>query len=445
MKSIFKRYLNKELIVPYIIRGSGVLLTFVLNVVLARIYGADLSGEYYVLYNILALIASVIFLGFGYVIVHYITPYYGKNCDSQKGNYLFTSSLYTILVMTLIVGTAVYLFRKQISVYLFGSTDYDSAIQLLILAIFPYLGILLFTELFKALRKPNQSIFAANIIVNIILIALLLCYRRKGIREIYTCFILAHTISVLCLLLLYKGLFKSRGIRVLNPTEMRYLYKENKSILYAYSKENITLSVVAISNILLSVFDTFVISHQLTTTDVALYSVANKVVSFGSIILTTVNSIIGFQIADLAYKNDRKALSRILLKYTQIMIPLGFAYYIFAAVFALVIPFIFGKDYAGSISLCYALALGQFISIITGPCSYFVIMTGHAKKYTEITIIAAIISVISNLLLVPIFGVYGAVISNILTLFYKNVHTFLFAKGTVNLRITDFIRLKGID
>lgn len=443
MRPILRQFLNKDLIIAYLYRGGGVLLTFVLNIVLARVYGPSLSGEYYVLYNFLALVASISFLGFGYVIVHFLTPHYGENGDHEKGNLLLTISLTMLLAMVCITGAAVYIFRGSLSVYLFGNPGRENLISLVIVALIPYSGIFLLAEMLKALKKPNQSILAANIIGNGILIGLLLLYRGTDILRIYSCFIIANALSVLLLVVSFRRLFKSRGVKVLPPKEVRELYPENRALCRDYVKENLTLSLVAVSNILLSVFDTFVISHQLTFTDVALYSIANKVVSFGSIILTTVNSLIGFQIADLSYKNDKKNLSGILVKYTRIMMPLGVVYYIVAAVFALAVPFLFGQEYRSSIELCYLLALGQFISIITGPCSYFAIMTGHARKYTEIVITSAAISVVANLVLVPLLGIHGAVISNLITLAYKNVHTFIFTKNLVNLKIADFLRLRG--
>lgn len=441
MKILLSRLFNKELVLAYLCRISGVVLTFILNIVLARIYGIDTSGRYYVVYNFMTIVSSISFLGLGYVIVHYLTPLYSAQKKTNEANRLLSLSIYFLLLMLIVVGYVVYLLRGVLSVYLFDDIKYSKLIVILVLITFPYTGVLFLSEVFKALKKPNESIIVTNVLTNSVFIIFLFLYHKsQDIESVLCLYAIANVISFLGTLIFSFGFFSKKGLRLLYKYDDIFKSSESNftSLCFLYFKENLMLSVVAISNIVLSVFDTLVISSMLTSTDVALYSVASKVVSFGSIILTTINSLIGFQIADLAHKKEQTALSKVLIKYTRLMFPLAFAYYLFAIIFAAFIPFVFGSDYSGSVGLCYLLAIGQFITIITGPCSYFAIMTGHAKKYSQIVLLSAVISVVTNISFVPLMGIYGSVISSIITLGYKNIHTFLFVKHTNQLRLLDF-------
>jgi O-antigen/teichoic acid export membrane protein len=303
----------------------------------------------------------------------------------------------------------------------------------------PSLIVSLLTELFKALKKPNESILASNILVNFFLIACLLIFREGNVERIIVFSFIARLLSIAVLIFKFNNLFYITGIHLLTFKELKVALFVNKKLCREYLNENFLLSFVAIANIMLGSLDALIIAAYLTAGDVALYTVANKVASFGSIILTTVNSLIGFQIAELSFHKDYKALANIFIKYTRIMFPLSLLYYAFSIGFAFMIPFIFGNDFESSINLCILLSFGQFISIITGPCSFFAIMTGETKKYMSITLQTAVISVISNLLFVYLWGIYGAVFSNFLALAYKNLYTFFFVKNRIHLQIRDFL------
>lgn len=439
MKSLIKRLLNKEIISAYLYRGSGILLVFLLNIVLTRLYGKEIAGEYYILYNFLALLSAIGFLGFGYVIVHYVTPFYSELGDRSKGNLLLTISVYCTGLISVLIIALVFLFKNYFSVLLFHNGNYDKCIVFSSIILIPFLIVSLLSEIFKALKKPNESILATNIVVNFFFILFLLTLGDSDLEKIIFLFFIAYLVSIVLLFFKFYKLFQNTGIYLLTFKELKSSYLSNKFLCSEYISENFLLSVVSIANIVMGTCDSLIIAANLTAGDVALYTVANKVSGFGSIILTTVNSLIGFQIADLSFQNDQKELAKIFVKYTKIMIPLSLMYCIFAIAAAFLIPTIFGSDFTSSINLCIMLIVGQFIAIITGPCSYFAIMTGEAKKYMSITLQTAIISIITNIVFIYAWGIYGAVFSNIITLAYKNIYTFLFVKNKIHLQMREFI------
>lgn len=436
---------NKELIKTYSFRASGIILVFALNIVLSRIYGIDMSGQYYTAYNFMTLASSLAFLGFGYVIVHYITPCYSRQSNVYLGNLLLSISVYTIIVTILIVSLVMVLGINFFSEYLYGNSNYKNCILLSCFAMLPYVAILTLAELLKSLKKPNRSIVAANVVSNLIFILLLLIKTDiKNIACLLFLYAISNIIAFIILIVVNYNFFYKNSIQIYSLKNTIQGFYKNKDRCIQFQKENLTLAIVSIANAVLGVFDTLVISSMLTSADVAIYSIANKVISFGGIILTTMNALIGFKIADLSYRGDKKGLANILIHYTRIMIPLGICYYIFAVGFAFLIPYIFGPDYYSSIAISILLAIGQFITIATGPCSYFAIMTGHGKKYLQIVLCSAIISIITNLIFVPYWGVYGSVIGNLAALLYKNLRTFLFTKQQMNIKFRQFFTIKEI-
>ena len=440
-----KRFFHMDFLIALIFRGSGVILTFLLNIILARRYGAELSGYYYIFYNFLALVDSIVFMGFSYVVVHKITPYLSANrtdADIRRGNTMLTITIYILIVNAIVMMMVLELFSRPLSTYLCGNASYHTTVMITAFCIVPYTAMFLLAELLKALKKPNWSITCTNIAVNGLFVLLICVIGMRNINSIMYLYFWANVISFVAMIALCWKELRGKKVRIYSLGETKRNYLMDTVIYNAYLKENWTLMAVNVSNVILNVFDTIVIGSMLSSTEVALYSVANKVVSFGSIILTTVNTIIGYKIADFSYRGDENALRRVLVKYTRIMFPLGGVYYIFAIAFSVCIPYIFGQEYKGSILLAILLAVGQLVTIITGPCSYFMIMTGYTKKYQKIVVYTAGLTIVLNLLLVRWLGVWGSVITSIFTLTFKNVVTFIFSKNSISLKLRDFVVLR---
>lgn len=440
-----KRFFHMDFLIALIFRGSGVILTFLLNIILARRYGAEISGYYYIFYNFLALVDSVVFMGFGYVVVHKITPYLSgnrTNDDIRRGNTMLTITIYVLIVNAIIMMIVLFLFSRPLSAYLCGNTSYRVTVMITAFCIIPYTAMFLLAELLKALKKPNWSITCTNITINGLFVIMICAIGVEDVNSIMYLYLGANILSFVVMTALCVNILRDKEVYIYSLKKTKRNYLMDAEIYKAYLKENWTLTAVNVSNVILNVFDTIVIGSMLSSKDVALYSVANKVVSFGSIILTTVNAIIGYKIADLSYRGEQGALRKVLVKYTRVMFPLGGLYYIFAVAFSFCIPFLFGQEYRESVVLAILLAVGQLITIITGPCSYFMIMTGHTKEYQRIVVYTAMLTIVLNLLLVRLFGIWGSVITSIFTLTFKNVITFVFSKNSISLKMKDFIVLR---
>ena len=67
------------------------------------------------------------------------------------------------------------------------------------------------------------------------------------------------------------------------------------------------------------------------------------------------------------------------------------------------------------------MCIAQFINVVSGSVGLIMQMTGHAETFKNIIIIAVISNVILNIILIPIFQVFGAVYASSLSLIIWNV------------------------
>ena len=428
----------RRLCSTFVIRGGGALLGLVLNMAVARSYGVTLSGEFYQAYYFSSLLISICMMGLGYVIVHKVTPFFNEQKSNSLGNVLFSSSFYAVLIAVSLVSGVIILFSDFFSNYVFHEAGKHNVLYLTLCILLPGSISALYAELLKALKEPNRSIIVANILCNGIFVCFIFLRKTKSVITILEMYIIANWIAVGCIWLLNKKIFERFKVGFVSPKSVYDVYLKNKELVRNFWSENFSLMSINLANAALGMLDALVIGIMMTSSDVAIYSVANKIASRGSLILTTVNTIVGYQFADKAFLGDNAGLRKIMIRYTRIMAVLGFLFFIGMMFFPMLIPFLFGVEFYDSIKYTRLLAIGQLVMIITGPSAYFLIMTGKIMEYRKITILSAMLCVILNIILVKKFGIYGAVFTNIATLFSKNVWGFIYVLKFAKISVYDF-------
>jgi O-antigen/teichoic acid export membrane protein len=74
------------------------------------------------------------------------------------------------------------------------------------------------------------------------------------------------------------------------------------------------------------------------------------------------------------------------------------------------------------------LIFGQFVHSISGSTGLFMNMTGNHKIFRNFLFIAALINIVLNYFLSPIYGIYGAAFSAMITIMSWNIATLVYIK-----------------
>ena len=100
--------------------------------------------------------------------------------------------------------------------------------------------------------------------------------------------------------------------------------------------------------------------------------------------------------------------------------------------------FLFGENLLLYKNALYLMCLAQFINILSGSVGLIMQMTDNEKIFKNIIIISLIINIILSILLIPKFGIWGAVYSSSISLVLWNILAIVFIKKKIN--IYSFIR-----
>jgi O-antigen/teichoic acid export membrane protein len=142
---------------------------------------------------------------------------------------------------------------------------------------------------------------------------------------------------------------------------------------------------------------------------VGIYRVALQMAGLASFGLQVVNMVLAPRFADLHAQERIWELERLV----QAGARAAFAFGLVLAAFLVltgrpVISMLFGPDFTTSYGPLVILLVGQLVNSAVGSVGYVLNMSGHERKTANGMAVASVINLILNLLLIPLWGIFGA-------------------------------------
>ena len=176
---------------------------------------------------------------------------------------------------------------------------------------------------------------------------------------------------------------------------------------------------------------TFALGIWGTGEDVGIFSMASRTAMLTSLILTSVNSISAPKFAELYKKKDMVALGSTARSTAKLMTLIASPLLLLFLIAPQWVMGMFGDEFQKGGILLSILTIGQFVNVATGSVGYLLMMSGNEKLMRNNVAFVAVLSVVLNAALVPLYGAFGAVIATAVCLASQN----LIAMYMVNSRL----------
>lgn len=280
-------------------------------------------------------------------------------------------------------------------------------------------------EGFRSLHDIRfATLFQNKILINAILIIILLYFGQSSKINLETIILLIATVSgavvILGIILLWvkvkKDHYPNSFVQQTNPVDVL--------------NEALPILGINLLNTLKTQIGIWVIAAFLSTTDLALYGSAIRLVSIIAIpLITIVNAMVPPIIAELFAQNQLAKLEKTVRKLaTFATIAASILTIIFLLGGESILGFIFGDFYKDAKLILVILSLGQLFDTASGSCGLVLIMTGHQKSLLRITAFSAIITISITFVAILLWGLVGSawastlgiILSNILIIFTVN-------------------------
>lgn len=395
-------------------------LGLIANIIVARIYGAEVVGIVAVLQSFLALATIFTVLGTNTSLLRLIPEHLSQYSPTSAFN-VYRKTQLMVIAASVITGTLLFVGADLIAEKVFSKPHLSFYFSLASLSVVFNSLMLLTTQAVRGLRLIR--VFA------------LMQLLPQGFNLVFLV-----TLALLCPtrdVPVYAMLGGLSVTGILGWIIMVYSFRKKMD----YSDRVQHISYRKILTISLPMFMTATMTFVIGQTGVVMlgmfrseaevgyYAIAVKLATLTAFILSAVNSMAGPKFSELFHSDKMDELFHVaqksakLIFWTTTPILLGFA--ILGKPF---LNIVFGREFTVAYPALILLVLGQFVHSISGATGLFMNMTGNQNVFKNIVFVAAATNIGINLLLIPRYGIYGAATAAMVSIAGWNFATLCYIK-----------------
>lgn len=388
----------------------SIIIPMISSLIVTVIYGKWLEPSQYGNFNIftnnLNLINLIIFSFITMSTIRLHNKY--KNLNKEK-IYISTIFIFIIFISLVFIILAI-IIRNQEFTYL----------------ILSLISVVFFT-FYTNMMRSNEEIIKFNFckcFISISLVIMILIALSDSLT--YYNIILATYFPQFIIVIIISIIFISKG-------KIKFVYEKN--ILVECISYGFPLVVVGLLNLILSSLDRYMLKYFLDSNSVGLYSFGYKISQLSMMNITSILAMSFYpeiikKYEQYGIEKSQKVMDKYLNLNFIITIPIIFLFQIFMKD----IVFIFFPKYIGAESIINSVTLGTFFYTITIYTNKAFELTKNIKRMIYTLIISAMINIILNLLLIPIFDVNGASIATIVSYIIYVILNKIFSKKVFNIK-----------
>lgn len=384
---------------------------FVLAFFLARLLGAEQYGTYQLAISAAVIVASISTIGLDSTMVRYIAMYDGLEDDKRLWGTLQIGIAFSVLT-SILLSIGLYALARPVAIGLFREPELARFLQLFSVFIpFSTLSSVLL-DAARGFKRMDYSALAENVVLfvsRMALIGLLAISGLDAYKAVIAFGLSDVAVAISLIYLLNKEFSLRRSWR-----QSRYEFREIfwfalpfwMSGLLSKFRKNIQTLLLGTLN---------------TVTSVGIFSIASKVNLVGRIVYrSTLASVKPFLAALYGQENEAQ-MARLYKTTTRWTFTANLPLFLVMVLFPAELLSIFGRSFAAGASALAVLACAELLNAATGICGSIIDMTGYTKMKLANSVIWVVLISVTNVLLIPRWGVLGAAAAE------------LIAMGTVNV------------
>nr|WP_173952684.1 lipopolysaccharide biosynthesis protein [Hyphomicrobium sulfonivorans]MBI1648723.1 lipopolysaccharide biosynthesis protein [Hyphomicrobium sulfonivorans]NSL70742.1 polysaccharide biosynthesis protein [Hyphomicrobium sulfonivorans] len=168
------------------------------------------------------------------------------------------------------------------------------------------------------------------------------------------------------------------------------------------------LLVINASEFALQSADVLIVSHYMNPTDVAIYFAAAKTMSLILFVHYAVGSSVANQFAALYARGDHSELDRFAREASHWTFWPSLAAGVVLLAMGMPLLWLFGPQFTSGYPVMLILIIGFLFRSAMGPAEFLLNMLGKQKISAAVQVTMAVLTIVLNLILVPLYGLIGA-------------------------------------
>ncbi len=437
----FVRRLNGQGIGAILARGAsgsfavtvlGTAMSFVTNLVLARILGASEYGAYIYALTVVNLLALLAKFGMDSSVLRFVASYNAKGEWDLLRGILFRSTQWVVMGSIVIAGVAavvVFFLRDTLG----QSQSLTFFIAMLLLPLLAISAIR--CSALNAFRRVVLASLPDSLIRPLVIIILVGAFYLIGQKPLTAYEAMSINLIALFVAVCFGTVWL---VRTLPAQISRHAlsYDERQWIKVA-----LPLFFITGVHMLLSQTDIIMLGAMIGAEQAGIYAAASRVAGIVGLGIAAVNTISAPLISELYSTGDQQRLQRMITIGARGMLVMTFITAMVLIIFGNSILGLFGDEFVAGEDALFILLAGQCFNVLSGSVGTIMTMTGHQNQAALIFGTAAIINILLNAALIPMYGMVGAAAATALTTVLWNLAMLAYVWNKLKINPTALSRI----
>ena len=408
--------------ISFLMRFAGQIMGFIITFIIARYFGASGLGDYVLSIIVLRIFVLFAKLGLDTASIRFIAQFAIKSQWINIRNYR-RKVLLLLIVTSLCASVCMYWYADLISVIVGAKEEY---IRLNSFFVFPMAFFILNYQSLRGLKRINEFSFFywfSRVAFSAIIILIAVQFSQNKNIPVF-----AFLSSLVLVSILSYLMFLYRLKQKLNCNDSSYISIDSLLSFKAILLVSLPLLFAQTGQFIMAWTDKLMLGGFMSSVEVGVYDIAFKLSMIANIALTAITSVTAPKFAELFAVRDFKRLEKVVNQSTKIVFWSSLPVLIFLLLFSNMILGFFGEEFQLGKQAFYLLSLSTMISAFSGPAGNILQMTGRQVIFMNVLFAGAIINIILNYLLIPIYGIEGAAFASMTSVIFWNLTMVYFVK-----------------
>ena len=391
------------------VKAGGMISQYLFVYALARLSGPGNLGTFTLSYTIIQLLIIIALLGLDNLLTRKIATANARKDEKDKVKAYKMSlraSFYASMILTIILYTTSEFLAEQ----LFHKPSLTASLRVISISLPFFTSVVIHSGAYRGIKNMLGFTFYRTTIPLINMLVLLLSYFFHFELLPATGFTMATIITAFG----YQYFWK-KEIQYTEPIQIE------KSAYRLMLRESLPMLMTGSIFFILNWIDNLCIGYFRTEAEVGIYDTAFKIAAASAIILQAVNAIQAPVFAEFKEEGDIRKLRLSVFESNRILFVSTLPITALLVFFPGFLLSFFGTAFmSGALSLSI-LAVSNMLSAICGSVGILLQMTGYQVIYNRIIMVAALLSILLNIFLIPRYGIVGAAIASSIAKVFQNL------------------------
>lgn len=384
--------------ISFIGRTFEYIVRFIFSILVARAIGAEQYGLYTLGLTIVPILSMLALLGLQTGVVAYLAPAIREN-DEKKIWRIIQISAGIPALLSIFFGVVLFILSEPIAIQGFHDPRLITLFQIVSVSIPMDAISFIAYQIIISYKKPQYSVLAHNVVLPVakLLLSMGFLALGMGVVGIILAHVIASAFGFILIIYYVNSLFSLK--RPITPT---------KQMTVELLKYSLPVHLGWVLNIIRGTLETIVLGFVGLISGVGIFAVAARISSLGTLLFLSVGNISTPLIAEFHNRGEMEQLERLYKTTTKWVLMFNLPLFLTFVFFSKPILSIFGGDFTNGSTALIVLAVGNLVYTGTGIGANILDMTNHTKFNSINSAILIVVTITTDLLLIPRWGVIGA-------------------------------------